>query len=191
MSLVLSLVLVFVVVAVGFAATGTYTDTWSGSDVPGGIATLTTDAELVDITSVTISWNNAWAVAYTWTATTVVSGDPEPYAWVATVDTTGSADDILFNAVNDSTRAKTVTATWADATTAPSAYGLVVTSAGAIDGDGEELGYQGSATDESTCTLTLAETTASGAMMAGEALYSLIPSDLSLITLGTMTFTVT
>lgn len=92
LALVLGLAMILCVNGLAFAA---------DYNEAGGTATLTAAATKTETTSVTVTWNQDLAVAYTW-----ASGK-----WSAAITNA----DVNFTATNNSSGARTVTATWAAA----------------------------------------------------------------------------
>ena len=91
LALVLGLAMILCVNGLAFAA---------DYNEDGGTATLTAAATKNETTSVTVTWNQDLAVAYTWDATN--------HKWTAAI--TNAA--VSFSAANNSSGTRTVAATW-------------------------------------------------------------------------------
>lgn len=130
LALVLGLAMILCVNGLAFAA---------DYNEDGGTATLTAAATKTETTSVTVTWNQDLAVAYTWDATN--------HKWTAAI----TNEAVSFSAANNSSGARTVTATWA-AHADLGKYGLnaSASTAGMFAAGGENIARGATSTAEAT-----------------------------------------
>ncbi len=126
LALVLGLAMILCVNGLAFAA---------DYNEDGGTATLTAAATKTETTSITVTWNQDLAVAYTW-----ASGK-----WSAAITNA----DVNFTATNNSSGARKVTATWA-ANADLGKYGLSATAPATGMFAGEDIARGATSTADAT-----------------------------------------